>query len=482
MITKEIIRILIVEGNETYKYLFREHLGNLKDFKAIVVEACNYDEGITLFNNEEIDLCFLAGQIEDLTMSHFIAQLNEASAQIPMVGLYKSEPSEIDFKRDEINDYLLYKNLSVQSLNSSIRHAIENNESVFLAKAHKERSKNLFYGSMEAIFTVDCDYNIIECNRSFMQLFKIEHCNDLKLQDLFGDSDAIEGIFKTPDDRKGRGIRKKRIRNSEGEEIIAYLSISPLETELDEAKFIGIIHDITELENAQSKLAETEKLAMIHRMARIIGHEVRNPLTNILLATEEIKELLGDNPEVDIMLQMIRRNSDRISTLIDNFLKNARTSEYVKKEVVLEDILENATSTCQDRIILKKINFILEGCKEKTVLFLDSDKVGIAFTNILINAIEALEYVEKPKLRVSVRSELDKAYVEIEDNGIGMSEETLKNLFNPFYSDKQGGLGLGMANARNIFNAHNTAVAVESTLNKGTKFTLSFPLEMVNYD
>lgn len=479
MPNRETLRILIVEENVERQLLLQNTLVEVNEFIVKTVSASSYDEGVKIFIDGNIDVCMVAGNLGSETGKAYLKKLSDARIEKPLVFLYINEPDDRVVADDGVNDYILYKNITPELLNNSIRHAIEHNEAKLLAKAHQERSNSLFYGSLEAIFTVDEDYNILECNGSFLQLLKIDNHQQLNIEEIFPGVKSIEELFSMSKIAQKKRINKKRILNSLGEEIVAYLSISPIKTDIDAAKYMGIIHDVTDLENAQSKLAETEKLAMIHRMARIIGHEVRNPLTNILLATEEIKEECGDNEDAVIMLDMIHRNADRISSLIDNFLKNARTSDFTKGEVMLESVVNESIQTCQDRITLKKINFSQEGVVQKTPLFLDSDKVGIAFTNILINAIEALECCDTPTLKVAIEANEETASVKIEDNGIGMSEETLTNLFNPFYSNKQGGLGLGMANARNIFNAHNASIEVESVLNKGTTFTIQFPLTAV---
>jgi len=478
-ITRE-IKVLIVEENETDYSQLVNHLKKLEDFKVSPIACYSYEDAVIIYSHMNIDVCFLKGQMHHKSGVQFLKKLKERRKETPIILIYNESPDEGLLADEGVNDYVLRKNFSPEVLNKSIRHAIENNENYLQLLNHEEKYSKLFYSSLEAVFVVNAQYEILECNKGFMELFKINDLSQFDFKSLFVGENSYESLYEFSKLEK-RKVRKTKFTNKNGEEIIAYFSLTTISSETAEDQFLGIIHDITELENAQAKLAEADKLELIQRMARIIGHEVRNPLTNIFLAAEELKQDLNPANEKDAdaldMLDMIERNSSRISSLIDNFLKNARKVELEKDDCVLEEVVAKSINTCLDRIVLKSIDLKTEGVDSQTRLMMDSQKVSIALTNILINAIEALETVENPRLEVSLVHGVGLADLIIEDNGIGMSEETKANLFTPFFSNKQGGLGLGMANSYGILKAHKAKVKVDSELNQGTRFTISFAVE-----
>jgi signal transduction histidine kinase len=208
------------------------------------------------------------------------------------------------------------------------------------------------------------------------------------------------------------------------------------------------------------------------QFAQSLVHEVRNPLTNINLAIKMLDSAIDDislKPYLDI----ITRSSKRINDLINELLNFQHVFELKAERHSIHDLLDEVLKMNEDRIRLKSIVI----SKEYTVLdcrrVLNKAKMQLAFTNIIINAIDAMAH-GKGELKLITRS-IDGRYVlQIEDNGCGISEENLQNIFNPYYSNKPGGLGLGLATTYDILKANHVTVDVESKEGEGTRFTLLF--------
>lgn len=469
------LNVLIIEKSEDAFNELKLHLDKIDNLSMKLFPVYTLENAISVFHQEAMDVCFFGIEMMSELGEIGMKTLQRKIARAPIILICNDVPQEEYSENEGLNEYVLRKNFSASVLNNAIRHAVELNEINLQLKAQEEKYNKLFYSSLESTFTINDNYKVLECNQSFRDLFDITNLDDFDFKKVLK-YESEEEIFGQLSKTKERRAKKISLSKSNGDEIIAYLSVSPVRSEVDDTEYIGVLHDVTDLENAQLKLAENDKLQMIQRMARIIGHEIRNPLTNIFLAAEELKqECEGDEGAME-MLEMIHRGSSRISSLIDNFLKNARTDEPVMNIHSIQDTLTEAIESCSDRITLKQINFRTVGMDSETKLLIDDQKLVIAFTNILINAIEALECAEDPQLCISVSSTAKHVTVVIEDNGIGMSEEMKKNLFTPFYSSKQGGLGLGMSNTFSILRAHDAVVDVESQLNEGTRFIITLPL------
>ncbi len=232
---------------------------------------------------------------------------------------------------------------------------------------------------------------------------------------------------------------------------------------------------IDELDTANAQLLQMrsmEKFTATGRIARTIAHEVRNPLTNINLASSQLKTDITDIDENSLSLfDIIERNSNRINKLISDLLNTTKFSELNFTNISVNDVLDEALIMAQDRIGLHQITV------EKTYgatchIIVDTEKIKVAFLNIIINAIEAME-PGKGILHIDTKTEKGKCFVTITDNGTGMDEIALSKLFEPYFTNKPNGNGLGLANTQNIIFNHKGTVHVSSIIGKGTIFNIA---------
>ena len=231
---------------------------------------------------------------------------------------------------------------------------------------------------------------------------------------------------------------------------------------------------IDELNNANAELVQMrsmEKFAATGRIARTIAHEVRNPLTNINLATSQLKVDVADSDENMLYLfDIIDRNSNRINKLISDLLQITKFSELSFDKVSINELLEETLLMAEDRIELNHINIEKEYGTD-IMINVDREKMKIAFLNIIINAIEAME-PDKGVLKVSTQNDGKTCIITISDNGIGMDETSLSKLFEPYFTNKPNGNGLGLANTQNIIFNHKGTISVMSSLGQGTSFII----------
>jgi len=232
--------------------------------------------------------------------------------------------------------------------------------------------------------------------------------------------------------------------------------------------------NIEELKRMDTKLRELksmEKFTATGRVARTIAHEVRNPLTNISLAAEQLQELTTQNNESSMLLDMIGRNSIRINQLVSDLLNATKIIELNIRPVSINKILDETLEMAADRLDLSQVkvekNYAIDVCN----VMADEEKIKIAFLNIIVNAIEAMEK-NKGILSLRTKNGGDACIIEIEDNGNGMDDDTLQKLFEPYFTSKHNGNGLGLTNCQNIILSHRGNITVKSTLRKGTTFSV----------
>ena len=233
------------------------------------------------------------------------------------------------------------------------------------------------------------------------------------------------------------------------------------------------IQDLDKANKELIRMRSIEKFAATGRIARTIAHEVRNPLTNINLAVEQLQsELNGQTPDsAGLMLEMIGRNSTRINLLITDLLNSTKFTDLVYKKVPINQLLDETLELAADRIQLNAISVVKAYSDDICDIAVDTERIKIAFLNIIVNAIEAME-PGKGILQLKTLSKDDKCVVAISDNGPGIDEESLSRVFEPYFTNKPKGTGLGLTNTQNIILNHNGHISFESKKGVGTTFTI----------
>lgn len=232
------------------------------------------------------------------------------------------------------------------------------------------------------------------------------------------------------------------------------------------------IDELASLNLELLELRNMEKFAVTGRISRTIAHEVRNPLTNINLATEQLRSEIPSQDDTGVLFDMIARNSNRINQLISDLLDSTRTAELNHTTTSINILLDSSIELAQDRINLKKIKVIKKYDPELCDITVDPEKIKIAFLNIIVNAIEAMD--DYGTLHLTTKAKNDKCIAEISDNGKGMSKADVGRLFEPYFTTKEKGTGLGLTNTQNIILSHNANISAESEPGTGTRFTVSF--------
>jgi signal transduction histidine kinase len=239
--------------------------------------------------------------------------------------------------------------------------------------------------------------------------------------------------------------------------------------------FMVTFSDVSEQKRAQEVNAEADRLELTGQITRTVAHEVRNPLTNIQLATEQLHDEVEDrDEEVKPFFDIIDRNVKRIGGLINGMLESSRKRELDLVPCALKDIVENAMKEVNDRLELKRVKGQVQVADGLPEVLADCELINMAIINIAINAVEAVEE-DKGTLEMHAFRSGDEILLEISDNGKGIPPEHLTRLFEPFYSGRTGGLGLGLTATRSILNSHRIKLEVRSKVGRGTTFILRFP-------
>lgn len=263
------------------------------------------------------------------------------------------------------------------------------------------------------------------------------------------------------------------VATKEGEKKTCIFSVSVTEDESGEY-YQGLLHDITNLRRAEKANLQIEKLGATGRLVRTLAHEVRNPLNNINMSVEQLLQSAEQEDESQLFLDIVQRNSKRIGDIITELLDTSRPTDLVFDRCILQQILEESLEEAIDRITLQHVQLHKRYVAEPCAIMGNKEKLKIAFLNIIINAVEAVP-AETGEIHIYLDHVKDSQVLTIRDNGCGIPEENISRLFEPYFTSKRNGMGLGLAATLNILQSHKANIDVSSTVGKGTTFTITFP-------
>jgi len=231
-----------------------------------------------------------------------------------------------------------------------------------------------------------------------------------------------------------------------------------------------------ELLESRRQLERQERLSELGTLAATIAHELRNPLGVIRTAVYNIRRKNHD-PALEGHIANIDKKIEESSMIINNILNYSRINNPVFKETSLSDLLVDCINSAKKRYrrLPVKISRRLRKISELRIKA-DTGQLREVFLNILNNAVEAIDGQGEVTVTAAPVSD-DSVVVEISDNGIGISESALERIFDPFYSDKAKGTGLGLAVCLKLVDLHSGSISVRSREGEGTCVSVTLPLE-----
>lgn len=248
-------------------------------------------------------------------------------------------------------------------------------------------------------------------------------------------------------------------------------NIKSQSTGYDEVRKLGNEVEImaSKLKEQQTKIAKTERLSAIGELAARLAHDLRNPLSVMKNSLLLIRHKYGSNPESLNDFDRIDRSVSRMAHQLENVMDFVAIRKLVMSENSLNRILKNSVEKANipDSI---KINLP----SDDVVLNCDSEKLEIVFDNILVNAKQAIGNSGTIDIRTSQDGNLAK--IEFHDSGSGIPEDVLPKIFEPLFTTKQEGTGLGLPSCKSIVELHNGNISVKTELGKGTTFTITLPI------
>ena len=394
----------------------------------------------------------------------------------PITNLIKSankiSEGNFDAKVSEADQFQEIKVL-LSSYNKMISE-IENKQNELISKSQEDEEKRIFIEAILSLLTIgvislDKNFNILLYNKTLTKLFRSTKSFKInenflsyfpewkKIFENFETSNKVllnfQYDFTLYDDQRNFNIRVIK--------------------EINDNKIEGYV---VALDDATS-LILAEKHAAWSDIARKIAHEVKNPLTPIKLSAERIeKKFLDaktDKEDISLLTKTISRQVDDIGKLVDEFSSFARMPEAEIKLDNLSKCLEEAFLLYFNTRKDIKLNLIKP---ENDIYFhFDTLQISRCFSNLIKNAIEAVEKIPNPAVEVLMATDAKNIKIEIKDNGVGIDEKMLSKIFEPYFTTKTKGTGLGLSIVKRIIEDHGGKIKIEKNKNMaGTKSLINF--------
>jgi signal transduction histidine kinase len=232
------------------------------------------------------------------------------------------------------------------------------------------------------------------------------------------------------------------------------------------------------IKESQSLLVKAAKLSTMGQMSAGIMHEIKQPLSAIsglLQLAMMDKSAPGATNRLETAMQAV----DRLNGILLRFKSFSHMSSEVMQTVSLKDVLDQVVRLLEHQLSMNQVHFTVEHEEGLPAVKGDPQALQQVFSNLLINASDALEHRKDAKrlIQVKTRAEEGRVIVEVRDNGCGIPKEIQKMIFDPFFTTKspEKGTGLGMAIIESILDKHHAGIELESEVGVGTRFTLHFP-------
>ena len=381
-----------------------------------------------------------------------------------------------------------------------------------------DQEKNFLDSIVDSVIALDKEGKIREANPATLNLLGYKKKEELIMLPM--EKICKNFFLKGLKDKIPLAGQELMYLNKEGKEIPVSVNISVRASYSDDTVFMArdiskikeLIDELTrsqeelktsytELKVSKDDLVRSEKLAYTGRIAASIAHEIRNPLTNVSMSVQQLKKGNKIKQEGFKHVEIVERNIERINYLITELLNCARPAKLNLQpydiHMVLKDILESAKTKINLQKIKVTKNFtplevpakggasrsaglLLSGLTSKaSILKIDKEQIERAFLNLITNAIEAMP--RGGNLTIITDFNGNFFLVKIHDTGKGIPEKDIIRIFDPFFSTKPQGVGLGLSICYGIIVSHGGTIEVESESKIGSTFTVTLPIEQRPY-
>lgn len=344
----------------------------------------------------------------------------------------------------------------------------------------KQYLESFFNHTKDAIHIMDLDFNIIQVNKAFEEMFELESCELLGMP-LFPNcpekQQSYNELLRQVMDNSGISNYETIMHTKSGKPIDVSITLSGIIDEFgDTVAIASITRNITQRKQNEELRRNNEKLSAIGQLAASIAHEIRNPLTTVK-GFLSINHSNGSLPQQH--MELVMQEIEHMNVIVSQFLSMSRPQLEQWTPVHIERLIRDIVTLMKSSGKLADVTAGIKVLAACTVIQGSEQHLKQVFVNLIKNSIEAMP--DGGKLLITIEQQIvtdgKQLVVTVEDNGIGISAEELTYIFNPFYTSKQDGNGLGLLVSQQIVSNHHGALSFASELGQGTIATVVLPMD-----
>ena len=352
-------------------------------------------------------------------------------------------------------------------------------------EATKLRYSDIIEHSAEAIISLDNDGVITSWNRGAEEIFEWPReeiigkpITTIVPEDLI-EMQELECIdFGMKYKGSVRNYETERLTKS-GDRKLVNLTESYIRNEADE--IVGrsqILRDLTDVKMREEQIQQSERLATVGHMAAGVAHEVGNPLTAIS-SLVQVCQRKTDDEFIQDQLKKVREHIQRINKIVRDLVDFSRPSSMQKEKVQINEIINSAVGLLKHDARCRNVKFELELSDNLDQIACVPDQIHQVLVNLLLNAVDAMQDVDQPRVTVSTAQQNGEVKLKVSDIGQGIKEENKSHIFEPFFTTKEvgSGTGLGLSVSHGIINKMGGSIEVESQYGEGATFIITLPTE-----
>lgn len=477
--------ILVADDSQLFQELFHD-LFVRKGYN--IVQAFDGEEAMELFKEKHPDVVMLDVMMPRFNGMTILKHIKSTSPDtlVVMMTAHGSEETAVEAMKLGADDYLT-KPVSYREVLGLIERLLEKNrtrlENVRLKeKIHDTEAylAHLIDNVNEAIISADKSGRIKSFNLAAQRLWRVEEKEmlDKHISILFKNgykNGYVENVLTLTREEGRYSGEFVFVREGDGD-FPGYLSTSVIKgAKGKKGGVVAVIRDLTNEKRLREQLIESAKLASLGKVVDGIAHEIRNPLISMGGFARRLGKEFPEESEHRKYLQIILDDVSRLERMvkdIEAYVSFTRLHEPDFKSVDLAGIV---------RDVLTDFDLESEGIEAEVkedslpLIFADKDHIKELFFNLFENAIEAMP--RGGTLRVVLMKEDNQVSIRVEDTGCGIPQKDLKDIYDPFYTSKMSGAGIGLAKVYMIVEEHHGQIQVESEEGKGTSIIMKLPIE-----
>lgn len=324
------------------------------------------------------------------------------------------------------------------------------------------------------LIALDDQDKIVTCNEKAQAVLEVACSDALGKQAMTLLPVPLKKIFAELPASGGFLERDIQLISAQGKEHIWEAVAAGLMDEGIPAGRILLIRDVTAIRQMENEVARSRHLNSIGSLAAGVAHEIRNPLSSIKGFAVYFKERLSGNKEDEETADIMIAETERLNRVISQLIEFARPLELKKEKVQFVELVKHTIKLIAADAQKNKISVEIDATADLPEVEVDPDKIKQVLLNIFLNSLAALK--DGGKLTIELVPGADNLTVIISDNGAGIKKLDLLRIYDPYFTSKPAGTGLGLAVVQKIMEAHGGKIDVESEAGQGTKVFLFFPL------